>query len=195
MNSPPTSTNLSRDSGENVSRSCRDGNKSATTQVPSGISTKVWLALEHGLPTATTSDGTRGLPASARLAFSQQAPPWSPIHLDEAGGNNASGLAFAKQVARCYCSRETWEQHALAALALAKQLESRRQWSQDNAPLAVFLAEPPPLECAAPSAKSADAAQRDQQHQDSLLDAVSHRFVQLHARAGGCDNLARTFPP
>lgn len=125
----------------------------APAVVASGISTKVWLAVEHGLPVATSFDGTRGLPKDVRKKAARHLPPW--ILIGSAPRRNHSYTArnilsresaakFARDTARVYCHNDTWQQHALSSLTLvspfilismtlsisqAKQLESREPWS------------------------------------------------------------------
>ena len=164
--------------------------------VGSGISTKVWLALEHGLPVITTFDGTRGLPKKARDRATHREPPF--VLLGPARNQSADNSAmlsretaaqFATDVARVYCKKATWRSHALAALQLAKDLESREPWS--GGPLAELMATPPSLRCQDTTASALDLA-ADESYRTSLMDSLESRFSSLLAAHGGnCLDLAR----
>lgn len=171
----------------------------APAVVASGISTKVWLALEHGLPIATSFDGTRGLPVDARRDAAYSRPPWTlvgPVPRRNAtySGKDVltreSASRFARDAARVYCSNETWRRHAKASLLLAKRLESRRPWSGPQSQLAALFASPPELRCIDDLAdKRADV--EDRASQASLLDDIQAKFAGLHRQYGGCRHLAQ----
>lgn len=99
----------------------------APAVVASGISTKVWLAVEHGLPVATSFDGTRGLPKDVRKNAARRLPPWiligaAPRRNHSYTGRNIlsreSAAKFARDTARVYCHNDTWQRHALSSLTL-----------------------------------------------------------------------------
>lgn len=156
--------------------------------VASGISTKVWLALEHGLPVLTTPDGTRGLPQKAR-----ENPPFLKLQ----GTSNLTkhkiltrdtAASFAKIGAEIYCDQSLWRKHALAALRVAKDLESRRPWS--TGALADLFKTPPALRCHR-NATTFDP-QQDAISRDTLIDALETRFHDLlHRHSNSCIDLSR----
>ena len=159
----------------------------APADVPSGISTKVWLALEHGLPIATTLDGSRGLPLTARTAASKGRPPFvGPISLED------SATHFAKAVAGTYCNASRWRADALAALQLAKDLESRAPWTGPDGPLADLVQGPAALACeAAPPPVNLET---ERAVAADLVGAVRGRFDAMLASAGGdCRALMATY--
>lgn len=105
----------------------------APAVVASGISTKVWLAAEHGLPVATSFDGTRGLPKDARRDAARNLPPWTLIGRPTTRNHTAaptdilsreSARRFAIDVSRVYCDKSTWRRHALASLTLVRCVPS-----------------------------------------------------------------------
>ncbi|KAJ8599316.1 hypothetical protein CTAYLR_005333 [Chrysophaeum taylorii] len=167
--------------------------------VASGISTKVWLALEHGLPVATSYDGTRGLPKDVRDDAERNDAPWTlvgrPPTRNYTGTpkdilSRESARAFARDVSRVYCDDERWRRHATASIALAKRLESREAWSGADSKLAALFEAPPELRCI-DDLHDKRAGAGDGDLQESLLDEIQARFTTMNRRAGGCLELAR----
>jgi hypothetical protein len=159
----------------------------APADVPSGISTKVWLALEHGLPIATTIDGSRGLPANARdAALHGRSPFLGPVSLE------SSATHFARAVSTTYCNASRWRHDALAALQLAKDLESRAPWTGPDGPLADLTSGPAAMACAAPPAPI--NLEKERAVASDLIGAVQGRFNTMLASAGGdCRSLMATY--
>ncbi|KAJ1462280.1 hypothetical protein M885DRAFT_506457 [Pelagophyceae sp. CCMP2097] len=155
----------------------------APADVPSGISTKVWLALEHGLPIATSTEGGRGLPADVRAALAAGAGPFVLIPRN---GTDAARI-FAERAARVYCDEGRWAKAALASLAVAKRLEARAPWSTSM--LADLVSTPLDLLCEPLPTLSAAV---EDAHRTSLLDAVEGRFDELRARHATCLDLVKS---
>ena len=166
----------------------------APAVVASGISTKVWLALEHGLPVATTRDGARGLGSDALAAFRRRAAPFVPLDVDGGKLDAAAAARFAPAAAAAYCNATAWRDAALAALAAAKDLESRAPWSGAAGPLGDLFSDPPPLACEAPP--PATPRSRDDADAESLVGALRRAFDGgLAAKRGDCRSLMRaSFP-
>lgn len=172
----------------------------APAVVASGISTKVWLAVEHGLPVATSFDGTRGLPKESRREAARNLPPWTLI--GSAPMRNASAptareilsrdsaVKFAKDAARVYCDKEVWRKHAHASLLLAKRLESREPWSGDKSKLAELFSSTPKLRCV-DNLDDKRALDDDIDLQTSLIDDIQAKFKSMHRQHDGCRGLAR----
>ena len=155
----------------------------APALVPSGISTKVWLALEHGLPVLTTPDGARGLPKTAARAFDAGLAPFLPF----GALSPEAADALAPAAAAAYCNATTWQRHALAALAVAKDLESRAPWTGPDGPLGDIFTDPPPLACEPASPALARTPAEDDADATSLLGAVRETFDGLLATKGRGD--------
>ena len=127
------------------------------------------------------------MPANAReAALHGRSPFLGPVSLE------SSATHFAKAVSTTYCNASRWRHDALAALQLAKDLESRAPWTGPDGPLADLTSGPAAMACAAPPAPI--NLEKERAVASDLIGAVQGRFNTMLASAGGdCRSLMATY--